>query len=103
MSQRSRNVSRMTGSASSNVALLVNPTAGKGRAAKLVAGVAEILRNSGSNVTILIGHDAQDAVSLARKAVEDGIDAIVALGGDGMVNLALNAVAGTKTPLGVIP
>jgi diacylglycerol kinase (ATP) len=93
----------VTGTARSDVALVVNPTAGKGRAAKLVAGVTETLRQSGANVTILVGHDADDALALVRKAVADGIDAIVALGGDGMVHLALNAVAGTKTPLGVIP
>jgi diacylglycerol kinase (ATP) len=93
----------VTGTASANVALLVNPTAGKGRAAKLVAGVAATLREAGANVSILIGHDADDALALARKAVSDGSDAVVALGGDGMVNLALNAVAGTPTPLGIIP
>lgn len=93
----------MTGAASADVALLVNPTAGKGRAAKLVAGVAATLRDAGANVSILIGHDADDALALARKAVVDGADAIVALGGDGMVNLALNAVVETSTPLGIIP
>jgi diacylglycerol kinase (ATP) len=81
----------------------VNPTAGKGRATKLVAGVASTLRAAGANVSILIGHDANDALALARKAVTDGADAIVALGGDGMVNLALNAVVETSTPLGIIP
>jgi diacylglycerol kinase (ATP) len=81
----------------------VNPTAGKGRAAKLIAGVAGRLRESGSNVSILIGHDAEDAVALARKTVADGVDAVVALGGDGMAHLALNAVAGTATPLGIVP
>lgn len=93
----------MTGTAQADVALLVNPTAGKGRAAKLVAGVAETLRSAGANVSILIGHDATDALGLARKATADGIDALVALGGDGMVHMALNAVAGTTTPLGVVP
>jgi diacylglycerol kinase (ATP) len=93
----------MSAGAASDVALLVNPTAGKGRAAKLVAAVAETLRTSGANVSILVGHDADDAVTLARKAVANGVDALVALGGDGMVHLALNAVAGTSTPLGVIP
>ena len=86
-----------------NVALLVNPTAGKGRAAGMVARVAERLREGGSNVAILIGRDADDAVALGRTAVADGVDAVVALGGDGMVHLALNVVAGTQTPLGVIP
>jgi diacylglycerol kinase (ATP) len=93
----------MTGSASADIALLVNPTAGKGRAAKVVAGVSARLRAAGANVSILIGLDADDALALARKAVSDGVDAVVALGGDGMAHLALNAVAGTDTPLGIVP
>lgn len=86
-----------------SVALIVNPTAGKGRAAKQVAAVASRLREAGINVSILVGTDAADALALARKASLDGVDAVVALGGDGMVHLALNAVAGTDTALGIIP
>jgi diacylglycerol kinase (ATP) len=86
-----------------DVSLLVNPTAGKGRAASVVADVTARLRGGGLNVSILVGRDAPDALALARRAVADGTDAVVALGGDGMVNLALNAVAGTPTPLGVVP
>jgi diacylglycerol kinase (ATP) len=95
--------SAVTGAATADLALLVNPTAGKGRAAKVVASVAGRLRDGGANVSILIGHDAADAVTLGRKAVADGVDAVVALGGDGMAHLALNAVAGTSTPLGIVP
>ena len=86
-----------------NLALLVNPTAGKGRAAKVVADVTERLRADGANVAILVGRDVADAQNLARTAIDDGVDAVVALGGDGMVHLALNVVAGTPTPLGIIP
>jgi diacylglycerol kinase (ATP) len=86
-----------------NLALLVNPTAGKGRAANVVAAVTERLRAAGSNVAILVGKDVADAQALARQAMSDGVDAVVALGGDGMVHLALNVVAGTGTPLGIIP
>ena len=86
-----------------NVALLVNPTAGKGRAARVVAAVTETLRQGGCNVAILVGTDAAHAQGLARQAVDDGVDAVVALGGDGMVHLALNVVAGTPTPLGIVP
>jgi len=93
----------MTKPATTNLALLVNPTAGKGRAASTVAAVTERLRAAGSNVAILVGKDATDAQALARQAVADGVDAVVALGGDGMVHLALNVVAGTDTPLGIIP
>jgi diacylglycerol kinase (ATP) len=87
----------------SAVALLVNPTAGKGRAAGVVASVVERLRAGGSDVAILVGRDVEHAKTLARTAIDDGVDAIVALGGDGMVHLALNVVAGTSTPLGIIP
>jgi diacylglycerol kinase (ATP) len=93
----------VTATATADVALLVNPTAGKGRAARVVADVAGRLRSGGANVSILIGHDAEDALTLARKEVAAGIDALVALGGDGMVHLALNAVAGSPTPLGIVP
>ena len=86
-----------------NIALLVNPTAGKGRAAKVVADVTEALRLGGANVAILVGTDAANAQALARQAVADGVDAVVALGGDGMVHLALNVVAGSATPLAIIP
>jgi diacylglycerol kinase (ATP) len=93
----------VTGTASAEIALLVNPTAGKGRASKVVASVAGRLRDGGASVSILIGRDAEDALALARKSVESGIDALVSLGGDGMAHLALNAVAGTPTPLGIVP
>jgi diacylglycerol kinase (ATP) len=86
-----------------SVALLVNPTAGKGRAVGIVAGVVERLRAGGADVAILIGRDVEHAKTLARTAIDDGVDAVVALGGDGMVHLALNVVAGTSTPLGIVP
>src|SRR3954462_2717361 len=89
--------------AAHNIALLVNPTAGKGRAARVAADVTERMRQGGANVAILVGTDAAHAQALARQAVDDGVDAVVALGGDGMVHLALNVVAGTSTPLGIIP
>jgi diacylglycerol kinase (ATP) len=84
------------------IALLVNPTSGKGRAARVAAPVAARLRAAGAEVSEIVGTDAQDAEDLARKAVADGVDALVALGGDGIVHTAIQAVAGTGTPLGII-
>jgi diacylglycerol kinase (ATP) len=85
------------------IALLVNPTAGKGRSGKVVADVAGRLREAGSEVRVVIGRDAVEATELTQAAVADGTDALVALGGDGLVNLALNVVADTQTPLGIVP
>src|SRR3954453_24131001 len=86
-----------------SVALLVNPTAGKGRAARGGADVVERLRDRGIDVAILVGSDVEHAKSLTRTAIDDGVDAVVALGGDGMVHLVLNLVAGPTPPFGIIP
>jgi diacylglycerol kinase (ATP) len=86
----------------SDVALLVNPSAGRGRGARAVQPALEALRRAGHKARALVGRDAQDALRLARAAVDDGAAALVVVGGDGMVGLALQAVAGTGTPLGVV-
>jgi diacylglycerol kinase (ATP) len=85
------------------IALLVNPAAGGGRGARLVAPVVGRLERAGLHVRRLGGASGLEAEELARKAVADGTDALVALGGDGLVHLALQAVAGTRVPLGIIP
>jgi diacylglycerol kinase (ATP) len=84
------------------IALLINPTSGKGRAARVAEPVAERLRAGGAEVREVVGSDAADAEARARTAVADGVDALVALGGDGIVHTAIQAVAGTPTPLGII-
>ncbi|MFI9212151.1 diacylglycerol kinase [Streptomyces sp. NPDC053253] len=86
----------------SDITLFVNPTAGRGRGAHAAQPAAQALRDAGFSVRTLLGHDADDALRRAREAVEAGTGALVAVGGDGMISLALQAVAGTRTPLGVI-
>ncbi|RKN38171.1 diacylglycerol kinase [Streptomyces hoynatensis] len=84
------------------ITLLVNPAAGRGRGARAAAPAAAALREAGLKVHQVVGEDAADAVRRAREAVAGGTGALVAVGGDGMVSLALQAVAGTATPLGVV-
>jgi diacylglycerol kinase family enzyme len=43
------------------------------------------------------------ANELAEQAVADGIDLVVVFSGDGTINEAVNALAGTQTALGVLP
>ncbi|MEU2118202.1 diacylglycerol kinase [Streptomyces sp. NPDC016459] len=86
----------------SDITLFVNPTAGRGRGAHAAQPAARALRDAGFAVRTVLGHDAADALRRAREAVAEGTGALVAVGGDGMVSLALRAVAGTRTPLGVI-
>ncbi|CAM5569207.1 hypothetical protein GCM10010329_83390 [Streptomyces spiroverticillatus] len=95
----------MTGTADAvarEITLFVNPTAGRGRGAQTAQPAAAALRDAGFSVRTVLGVDADDALRRARAAVDEGTGALVAVGGDGLVNLALQAVAGTSTPLGVV-
>ncbi|WP_148613227.1 diacylglycerol kinase family protein [Nocardioides rubriscoriae] len=85
------------------IAWLVNPTAGKGRAGRGVAVALSRLRAAGLTVRELAGRDADESLDLARAAVADGTDGLVVVGGDGMVNIGLQATATTSTPLGLVP
>ncbi|WP_405505107.1 diacylglycerol kinase [Streptomyces purpurascens] len=86
----------------SEITLFVNPTAGRGRGARAAQPAASALRAAGFSVRTVLGEDAADALTRARTAVEGGTGALIAVGGDGMANLALRAVAGTRTPLGLV-
>lgn len=85
------------------IAVLVNPTAGKGRGAHYSVPVAERLSGAGFDVQVLVGDDGVDALRLAREAVAREVQALVVVGGDGMVHIGFNAVAGTSVPLGLVP
>jgi diacylglycerol kinase family enzyme len=45
----------------------------------------------------------QHAIELTREAAEEGYDVVVAFGGDGTVNEAANGLAGSTTPMTVLP
>ncbi|PCG83360.1 sphingosine kinase [Streptomyces sp. WZ.A104] len=86
----------------SEITLFVNPTAGSGRGAHAAQPAASALRDAGFSVRTVLGEDADDALRRAREAVAAGTGALIAVGGDGLMSLALQAVAGTGTPLGVV-
>jgi diacylglycerol kinase (ATP) len=87
----------------SEIALLVNPTSGGGRGARAGRDAAATLRRHGRRVRALVGRDGDEASDLAGRAVADGVDGLVVVGGDGMVHLAVQHLAGTDVPLGVVP
>jgi diacylglycerol kinase (ATP) len=87
----------------SDIALLTNPASGKGRGARVRDRALAGLRAKGLDVRNLLGRDAAEALELARQCVADGVDALVVCGGDGMVHFAVQALAGTGTPLGIVP
>ena len=85
------------------IALLTNPSAGRGRGAAIAAEAVPRLRDAGLEVEDLRGRDADEASDLARDCVERGVESLVVVGGDGMVHLALQALVGSATRLGLLP
>lgn len=84
------------------VKIILNPKAGRGKAAKLkpkiLAELAKYGYLSHLEETQWHGH----AIEIAKKAVESGYDLVITAGGDGTVNQVVNGLAGSKVPLGVL-
>jgi diacylglycerol kinase (ATP) len=85
------------------IVLLTNPASGRGMARRTAAIVVPRLTDAGFRVRQLEGRDASEAEDLARQAVADEVDSLVVVGGDGLVHLAVQALAHSETALGVVP
>jgi diacylglycerol kinase (ATP) len=81
----------------------INPSASFGASRDVGPAVVQTLRAMGHEVTSLTEPDFDQLLASARAAVKKRPDALVVVGGDGMVNLGTNLVAGTRVPLGVVP
>jgi diacylglycerol kinase (ATP) len=81
----------------------INPSASFGASRDVGPAVVQTLRAMGHEVTSLTEPDFEQLLASARAAVKKRPDALVVVGGDGMVNLGTNLVAGTRVPLGIVP
>lgn len=85
------------------VVVLANPGAGGRRHRRLLPVVLERLAIAGTSPQVLPATSAAEAEHACRQAVAEGATALVAVGGDGTVHAALQAVAGTDVPLAIVP
>jgi len=86
-----------------DVALLVNPAARGGAHTHAATRAAARLRSAGIRVAVISGGSADESSALLRAALRLGTDAVLVAGGDGTAALALQELAGTGVPLGIIP
>jgi diacylglycerol kinase (ATP) len=89
--------------ASAPIVVVANPTAGGGKAGRLIGRVYRILSELDIEHEIRVSESAADLERLAREASADGARIVAVLGGDGSVNLVANGMLGSDSALAVLP
>jgi YegS/Rv2252/BmrU family lipid kinase len=82
--------------------LIVNPSAGRGRAARLLPGVEAALRARGMAFRVERTYSLEHARELARAALASG-EVATGMGGDGLLAAIAGELRGTDGVLGVLP
>lgn len=83
--------------------IVINPVSGTGSKWDIPQEIASILSPYKFDTHILITGYAGHGYEIAKKAVEDKVDYVIAVGGDGTVNEVARALVNTDTVLGIIP
>lgn len=84
--------------------LIANPTSGSYvQHANHIADAVAFLRHQGWQVELRLTQQSGDARKFACEAVEQHVDIVVAVGGDGTINEVIQELAGSATALGVLP
>jgi diacylglycerol kinase (ATP) len=86
-----------------HVALVVNPTSGRGLGARVAPIVATRLESAGLTVTQYATTCAEDVGRISAEVIASGADAVALVGGDGTVHLGAQVLAKSGMPFGVIP
>jgi diacylglycerol kinase (ATP) len=93
----------MTTSRPQRIVVAINPSASFGRHRPVGPAAVAALAEAGHDVVGLTRSSQADLVAATAAALADGADALVVVGGDGMVSLGVNLVARTGVALGLVP
>ena len=101
---RTIDANRTIGRVPNALLVIVNPTAGGGRAARLVPWLRERLARR-PDARLVVTRRAGEAEELAGEASAAGVDRVVAVGGDGTVQEVANGVVegGGAATVGIVP
>ena len=82
---------------------IYNPAAGQRDTRAALDGALGYLADHGWDVALEATLGRGDTTTYARAAVQAGADAVIVVGGDGSINEAVQALAGSPTALAVLP
>jgi diacylglycerol kinase (ATP) len=83
--------------------IIVNPAAGQEQARRLRRRIGGAFTEAGASFDLELTQYAGHATELARQAAALGYRAVCVVGGDGTLAEAATGVAGTATPIAIIP
>lgn len=87
----------------SSIVFIVNPISGTQSKKGVVEKIEKYIDREKFNHLIVPTQHAGHATEIARQYAKDGIDIVVAVGGDGTINETARALVHTSTTLGIIP
>ncbi len=85
------------------VMFVVNPKSGTQGKQAILKWIEERMDRSRFDYSIVNTQYAGHATQIAASAVQEGVDVVVAIGGDGTVNEIARSLVHTQTALGIIP
>jgi len=85
------------------IVFVVNPASGLGKYKGVGKLIEKHLDTGLFDYSIIYTEKPGQASDLSRKAAEDGLHAVIAVGGDGTVNEIARGLIGSDTVLGIIP
>ena len=82
---------------------IINPISGTKDKEEIPALIHEVIDSSKYSVDYVFTQYAGHAAEMTRKAVADGIDVVVSVGGDGTCNEIARELINTRTSLAIVP
>lgn len=83
--------------------MIVNPKAKRGRAVLFAQRAQRRLSEHGWQCELVISESGEHIRHLTKQAIVKGVDAVIVAGGDGSIHQAVQVLANSEIPLGVIP
>lgn len=85
------------------VVIVANQFAGRGKAVAAAAAATRLFATRGVRAHLVTPTTPHGMQAVARTAAQDGIDAVVAAGGDGSAHWTMQDLVGSRTAFGIIP
>jgi diacylglycerol kinase (ATP) len=86
-----------------HVLLIVNPIAGGGRGGRAAEPALAAFREHGFDPRVHVTQSGSEPAEVARTAAEDGVELVVAVGGDGHAAAVAEGLVGSETAFAILP